>query len=265
VSRIVKKAFLENINTIDTAIGYGDSESILGSSVDLSEWNVVTKLPEIPLLLGDNEIQEWIFIQVKESLQRLKVFQLDAVLLHRPDQLFGANTLQILKGLDQIKLHGLTRKVGVSVYTPQQLQNISNIRVFDLVQLPLNIFDDRFLRLGILSWLKENDVEIHVRSIFLQGLLLMNANERPKKFSNWSDIWRVWDAWLIDNQLTAVEACLQYALSIKEVDRIVIGVNSVNQLDKLIEVEKSRRSFIKPYLPIGDDSPLINPSAWAHL
>jgi predicted aldo/keto reductase-like oxidoreductase len=104
-------------------------------------------------------------------------------------------------------------------------------------------------------------VELHVRSIFLQGLLLMNDANRPKKFSKWDKLWRMWNEWLNDSKITATEACLSYALSFNEISKILVGVDSLQQLQEICSYTHKNT----PKIPIEiseNDTMLLNPSNW---
>ena len=84
-----------------------------------------------------------------------------------------------------------------------------------LSNLPLNIIDRRFEKNGLLKKLKQSDIEIHTRSCFLQGLLLMKIEDVSQRFPHSSDIFKVWNEWLHQNDTSALEACLEYPLSTK--------------------------------------------------
>jgi Aldo/keto reductase family. len=106
----------------------------------------------------------------------------------------------------------------VSIYNPEELDTLVDKFQVDIVQAPFNILDRRLQTTGWLSRLYEEKVEVHVRSIFLQGLLLMDQGMRPQMFTRWQPLWDQWDNWLREESLTPLEACLGFALSHPEVD-----------------------------------------------
>ena len=134
----------------------------------------------------------------------------------------------------------------------------------DLVQAPLNILDRRLIESGWATRLKSRGVELHVRSTFLQGLLLMPADQRPVKFLRWQPLWTEWARWLDETGLTPLQACLGYVLGIEEVDKVVVGVDSVSQLNEVLGVTKSVLPNL-PNWPQPIDPFLINPSQWSQL
>lgn len=259
--RILAAARAEGINTLDTAIAYGDSEQSLGQ-VGVGQWNIVSKLPAFPEDVTN--LHEWVKDQIHGSLARLGVSQLDAVLLHRPDQLFGRQGPELLEALKETKSSGLSKKVGVSVYAPQELDRLFETMHFDLVQAPMNIMDRRFTESGWASKLRRMGVELHVRSAFLQGLLLMPPRARPAKFSRWPSVWKEWDRWLEAEGVSALDACLRYVLSVPEVDKVVFGVDSVDQLRQILGAASGGLSSL-PLWPQAIDLKLINPALWSQL
>ncbi len=259
VAEILNLAKQNGINTLDTAIVYGESESVLGS-IGLDCWNVISKLPRIPNETAD--IKGWVIKSIEDSLSRLRKSSLYGLLLHFPDDLFGDKGFQLLSALKNLKSDGLVKKIGVSIYSPDQLSEIYKINKFDIVQSPLNLLDRRLVNSGWAEKLNKFKVEIHARSSFLQGLLLMPRESRPKKFSQWAEVWKVWDDWLCATGISPLAGCLHYCLSIREAHRIIIGLESANQLKEALEACISRI----PELPVwAIDIPdrLLNPTLWS--
>jgi hypothetical protein len=128
----------------------------------------------------------------------------------------------------------------------------------------LNILDRRLVDSGWAKKLKNAGVEVHTRSAFLQGLLLMPASERPGKFNQWSDIWSVWDKWLVDHTHSPLQACLQYLNGVLEVDKVVVGVDSVAQLNQIIGASGGVLADL-PKWNSFQDLRVLNPSTWTHL
>ena len=155
-------------------------------------------------------------------------------------------------------------KIGVSVYDHIQLQSILDNFDIDLVQLPFNILDRRMIDNGVLATLRSKGVEVHARSVFLQGLLLMSEQNRPDKFNRWSGLWRIWREWLNDNQITALEAAIRHAISMPEISKVLVGVDNVDQLKEIVTAS----SGVLPNIPdemFTNDIDLLNPSNWSAL
>jgi len=261
VQKILSEAKRHNIDTLDTAAAYGDSESVLGTS-GVEQFDIITKLPEIP----DNvkNITSYIEDSFFNSLKKLNVSKVYAFLLHRPDQLLSNSGDEIYKTLLNLKEQGLIKKIGASIYQPSELGDIYSKYNLELIQLPFNILDRRLIETGWLSKLKKMNVEIHVRSAFLQGLLLMSKSQRPEKFNCWNDLWVKWDYWLEENNITALEASIRYVLSVPEISKVIVGVDSTLQLKEIISAADGKLPLI-PLELFSNDASLLNPSNWNKL
>jgi aryl-alcohol dehydrogenase-like predicted oxidoreductase len=256
---ILQLASKAGIDTIDTAMAYGDSESRLGS-IGVSGFRVVSKLPALPEDISD--VSGWIAGAVLASLQRLDVDCLYGLLLHRPDQLLGADGEVIFAALQNMKTQGLVRKIGVSIYEPAELDLLASRFTFDLVQAPFSVLDRRLLESGWLSRLATAGTEVHVRSVFLQGLLLLPASRRPATIAPWAPVLRAYDDWVTRSGVTATEACLSYALAQPAIQRVVVGVDSAAQLEQLLVA--SRRAAVPVPADVRcEDVDLLNPARWA--
>lgn len=261
VKRIINYARQVGIDTLDTAMLYGESESVLGLQ-DLSKFSVVTKLREVPGDLSD--LSEWILSQVAESLKRLGLQTLDGLLLHRPEQLLQPIGPELYEAMKMVRSQGMVRRIGVSIYSPQELDLLCSNYHFDLVQAPFNILDRRLLHSGWLQKLDDMGTAVHVRSAFMQGLLLMSKSQRPGKFSRWDSLWEQWDQWLADNDQSAVKACLDFVFSMPQIERVVVGVDSKEHLKTILETPQDP-GIPPPDNLISNDTELLNPSCWERL
>ena len=247
------------INTLDTAIGYGDSEKRLGQA-GIGSWNIITKLPEVNVEHSD--INFWVNSQINNSLLRLNVLSVYGILLHRPLQLLEKNGSQLWNSLEGLKERSITKKIGFSVYSPDELDKLWKAGFIpDIVQAPYNVFDQRLKDSGWLSKLNDNKVEVHTRSVFLQGLLLMPSDKRPKYFSKWNNLFNEWDLWLKTDNISGLEAALNFALSEYLIDKIIVGVDNKTQLSEVISVSKKYTLCVPKILNTTDEK-LINPSLW---
>ncbi len=266
VTRSVAKVMLQlatakGIDTLDTAISYGESETCLGE-LGTKDFKVVTKLPAVPDSCDD--ISGWIKDQVSASLGRLGTRSVYGLLLHRSEQLLGLDGKVIFKTLQNLKETGLVQKIGISIYSPGELDALAPRYRFDLVQAPFNLIDRRISTSGWLQRLKQDATEVHTRSAFLQGLLLMPQSKIPSKFAQWATLWDKWHNWLACHSLTSVQACLAYPLAFPEVDRVVVGADSNSQLEQLIGAALSIAPDALPDLRCDNEN-LINPARWSQI
>ena len=259
VREILNVARQRGADTLDTAIVYGDAESTLGS-IGCADWKVVTKLPSIP---SDNrDVQGWVNSEVSKSLLRLNIKSLYALLLHNPMDLLGPEGRVLADAMLNLKSQGIVSKLGVSIYNPSELEDIRDLQITDIVQAPMNVFDRSFSSSGWLTDLANSGAEVHVRSAFLQGLLVMEPAERPAQFAQWSNLLARWDNWIVETKLTRVEACLAHLKSYPEVSQIVVGIDNVRQAREIFAAFETSPSRV-PEKISSDDQQLINPATWA--
>jgi aryl-alcohol dehydrogenase-like predicted oxidoreductase len=260
ISKILDYARQYNIDLIDTAPAYGSSEKVLGD-LDTKDFQIVTKTRHFSQdVIGRQEVDFLThdFNQSLELLNRKKVY---GVLVHNGDDLLKSGADQIYKRLVQFKEDGLISKIGVSIYTNEQLKKVINNFDIDIVQLPFNILDRRLIDSGMFKLLKKRGIEIHARSIFLQGLLLISEKDIPVKFNQWKDLWMLWNDWLNDNNMTALEATVRCAISMKEISKVLVGVHSKIHLQEIVKASSGSLPEIPKELFINDVG-LLNPSNW---
>jgi len=254
VRNILTFAKNNNIDTLDTASGYGNSEKVLGN-IGVNGFKIVTKTS--PLKFGINNVLQ----SFHKSLKDLKITSVDSLLIHNIDDIKDKKFDALYKEINKLKQNQLISKIGFSTYTPDQVDFLLDNFDFDLIQVPFNLLDTRLVDGGQLKALKNKKIETHARSIFLQGLLLMSAAKRPKYFNNWNTLFKKWDLWLKTNKISGLEAALNFALSENLIDKIVIGIDSKIQLCEVFSASKSQILDIPKFLNSTDEM-LINPSLW---
>lgn len=256
---VLQYARSNGIDTLDTAIAYGDSEQRLGE-IGVQSWSAVSKLPPIPANCED--LTTWVVSAVRGSLTRLGLERLYGLLLHRPVALLEDRGVELYAALDRLKQDGLVLKTGVSIYDPAELTALCASYQFDLVQAPFSVMDRRLIESGWLIRLCELGTELHVRSIFLQGLLLMGPGERPRSFDRWSALWDKYEDWLAETGLTRLQACVRYALSFPEISKVVIGVDNVDQLRDVVRASRGSAPQVGDAFRT-DEAELLNPARWS--
>lgn len=259
VSKILSQCKENKINVIDTAAGYGESETILGEC-GVSDFKVISKLPPIKNL--EIDFQMWSNEVVDNSLKKLKIPCLEGLLIHQPEILFSNKQESILSALNALRDAKKVKKIGVSIYGTDSLAAITKIFDFDIVQAPYNVIDKTLQSSGWLEKLNKLNIEVHVRSIFLQGLLLMPANRRPIFFEKWNDLFRKWDNYLLDNGLTAAQVCLSHVMRQASIAKVIVGVGSSNHLHEIIEAYNAKFHVDEFKCNIQDIDQLIDPRKW---
>lgn len=244
VANILGIARKYGVEIIDTAECYGNAEKILGI-VGVNDFKVVTKITAF----GD----------LNNSLYELGLKSVYGVLAHNVDEL--AFSTKFWDKLQEYKKQGLTQKIGVSVYNSQQIDLVLERYDIDLIQVPVNVYDKRLINSGHLKKLKEYGVEIHARSVFLQGLLLTPPGLLGNFFSEIVPLHKMYFEDLKKYQIDPVIAALAFVNNIVDIDITVCGVNTCLQFQDLL-----RSSSINTVLDYSKYSvsseKILNPSMW---
>lgn len=263
VKKILSYAHLKDIDLLDTAPAYGNSEKILGK-MNVSNFKVVTKTRHFDSLEIINNDVKLLINDFHHSLKDLKKDSVYGVLIHNADDLLKPGAEKLFEKLQELKQAEKIVKIGVSAYNHSQLQSILDNFDIDLVQMPFNILDRRMINSGMLAKLRTKGIEVHARSVFLQGLLLMSEQNRPNKFNHWSGLWRIWHKWLDDNQITALEATIRHAISMPEISKVLVGVDTLDQLKEIVMASTGILPDTPPEM-FTNDADLLNPSNWGKL
>jgi hypothetical protein len=261
VAAIIRCARENGADTLDTAMSYGDSELVLGAA-GVQGFRVITKLP--PLVEGVSDVETWVRASVRRSLKRMRIGALHGLLLHQPADALGPLSGALLATLASLKAEKLVENVGVSVYAPGELAVLEGTMALDIVQVPYNVLDRRFEQSGLIDRLAGLGARVHVRSVLLQGLLATEENAMPAQFAPWSALWTRWFNWVREQGLSPIEAALGFVLRNRNVERVVVGVESAAQLEQIMRHAR----VLAQNVPAGlatDDLTLINPTNWKAL
>ena len=258
IERLLEYSSSCGVTNLDTAFNYGNSEYILGE-IGVTGFAITSKitLDEVyPKSKQGKVLQD-----IESSLARLKVSKLDTLLVHNPLSLDGQDADRLYAELKLAQCSGMVKNLGVSIYCPRPIMYILDRFELDVIQAPCNPFDDRIERFLKAPGKASPSLVIQIRSIFLQGLLLMCAENRPSFFDRWQNRLARWDQWLIDNQMSALAACVSFAFSREFVDQIVIGVESRDQLQNIVNIVNENSDKYPSDLAINEDK-FLDPFNW---
>ena len=232
IEEILSFAQINNLNHFDTANSYGNAQKILGSLLDYS--NRV----QLDSKIGNQECGtiESILESVRKSLDELKTNKLSTLYLHDANSLLGDNKSATKNGLTKILDMGLADYIGVSVYTLNDLLECKKaLPDLSRFQVPENICDRRLSYSEEMLELSRDNNEINVRSIFLQGLLLLPIEAIPKGLSESSKSINDLDLYSKKESVNRIDLCIAYAKSISWASKIVVGVESITQLKAILD------------------------------
>ena len=252
VGEILNFARSNGISCLDTARAYGVSEKVLGEQ-DLQGFEVVSKFK----LNGDfGTIDQ----QLKDSLANLNKNSLYGYLAHDGKDILNSKE-DIWPQLQDIRKQGIVTKIGYSLYEPAELELLLEVGcVPDLIQIPMSLFDQRFV--PYLADIKERGIEVHTRSAFLQGLYFMEGTRLSSFFDEIKEPLDLLKE-LYPSHSERAAALIWECAKHKEVDKVVIGVNDLDQLKSNIEgisLMQTKPSFENFTQQV--DNKILMPSHW---
>ncbi len=173
---ILNEAVRGGINSIDTARAYGNSEEVIGAFLKESGAKDLRITTKIPRYKGEGSLESYVISSVEGSLERLGISRLSSVMLHAAGDLleYGDKIVSALEGLIS---RNYVEKVGVSVYTAQEIDCLLQYDALQVTQIPMSVLDQRLIACGALSRLAKRGVEVYVRSVFLQGLVFLDPDK----------------------------------------------------------------------------------------
>lgn len=260
VTALLSEARHYGIGVLDTASLYGQSEAVLGAN-SLEGFKVVTKTPSFATpRISDIDAKQLseTFQQSLDLLSRKKIYGL---LIHHAENLLVPGGDKLWVAMMQLKEKGVVEKIGVSVYDGMQVDAVLKKFKPDLIQLPLNVLDQRMLTSGHLELLKDEGVEIHVRSVFLQGLLLMPLSNVPAYFEPVRPLLTRWHAAAHAQGLTVNQAALAFVKNIPYVDTVLVGLDNLVQFHSCLNDFAIGKNFDATGLASNDPN-FVNPSLW---
>jgi aryl-alcohol dehydrogenase-like predicted oxidoreductase len=236
IKRILRYSFLNNINYLDTAFDYKNSEKIIGK-LSKSKFKIISKI-KVHKNLSLDSLEKYFIKKVLNSLSRLKSSYIYILHLHNvDDHLDNKKYLSsIFKILNKLKKKNIIKKIGVSTYYPDKIHRIYKYFKFDVAQVPFNIFDQRLLRSKIYNSHIFKKVEIHVRSIFLQGITLTESS--PKYFFRWKKKIDLYFDFLKKKNIEPIYFSMAFVKNLKNINGIIFGIQNLNQLKEIIKFEK---------------------------
>ncbi len=266
---IMKYAAEKGINYFDTAYSYGNSEIIIGKFLYFyknckNKINIITKMPS----LKNNKVDEKnINNRFFESLHRLRQESIYSYMVHDFNDIKN-NSYLIAKTFFKLKNDGYIKKIGVSVYDENQIKFLLKNFDFDLIQIPINIFDQRLLKDDILLDLKKRGIEIYARSVFLQGVIFLDRDNLPPKFKSIEKYLEKINNISLKFNIPKEDIALLFIDSINEIDRIIIGVEKIEQLKKNIGTLNRSENFAEIERAINfqdlfiENKEIIDPRKW---
>ncbi len=258
VSQILVIAKALGISYLDTAAEYGNSEEVLGI-FGVTDFKLYSKLRK---LHAPDDLENLLYKELTSSLDLLGLTSLEGFYIHDPNILRLESAEKIYICLQKLKEKGYFKKLGLSIYKPEDYIDLHKKFKVDLIQFPVNIYDQRFIHSDQVSKWKAEGVELHGRSIFLQGILLKDVKDLPDYFKKWNSLFLNKEEWRESQNLDHLSSCLYPILSCDLIDKIVLGIDG---MESFLEIIESLNRYYQIDLPtqLGMEDPdLIYPYLW---
>ncbi len=253
-----------NIGLLDTASLYGDSEAILGKLLPADHsFRIVTKTPVAKDAIIDQAHCLDVERALYRSLDHLSQKSVYGLLVHDCNDLFKPGGDLLLTTLQEACRSGLVEKIGVSVYDGTQIDTVLEKFTPDIIQLPFSIADQRLVVSGHLKKLHAHGVEIHARSIFLQGALLMDPQLLPQHFDSVRSYFINFGLAAKKAGLSRLQACVQFVLAHQEIDIALVGVTAIAELAEIVAASSvaGGMAYDAPELALNDERYIV-PMNW---
>ena len=260
IKKIIKYSVKNKINSFDLAYSYISDTKIL-NELSKTKLNLISKISIKDFKSSKNF--KLVYENLKKYLKKTK-YSIRTLLFHDiKDFKIKKNRITIINLLNFLKKDKLINKIGISVYKPNDLEYFLKFMTPDLVQIPMNPLNTEFYDNGLLYKLKKKKVKIHVRSIFLQGLLLnYNKKSLPKNLAKEVQHIIKWNHFCKNKKITSLEGCLQFIRNFKEVDGVVLGIDSLQHLKDIKYLLSKNKIKIKFFKKIKKNSLLLDPRKW---
>ncbi len=256
--KIIKNSNKNKVRYIDTSINYSGVHKILGK-LNLNKIKVITKI-SIPTNNNINA-ELWIEKIIKNIVRDLKTKSLYCVLIHNSNILLNNKYKKYILNLNELKKKGKIKKIGFSVYNLREAKILLKKYKFDILQVPLNIINQTFCDKNFLQNIRKKNIEIHARSIFLQGILLSKDLRKMKYFKRWRTFWKDYYNWLNKNRISGLTACLSFINGVKNISGYVIGIENEKQFKQVLDCKIKKNLKFESFLS-QKNKKLIDPSKW---
>ncbi len=260
VTAILAEARRCGVRVLDTAALYGEAEAVLGAN-PLDGFQVITKTPRFATSTISGQQASQLVDVFQQSLLRLSTGRVYGLLVHHADDLLTPGGENLVAAMTTLKESRAVEKIGVSVYTGEQLDAVLEIFRPDIVQLPLSVLDQRILSHARLERMHDAGIEIHARSVFLQGLLLMPLERAPRYFDPIRPLLTRWHSAAAAQGLTPAQAALGFVRDLPFVDAVLVGVEDLAQLCSCLADIDVAAGFDASGLACNEPG-FVNPALW---
>lgn len=253
----------KKINRLDNSSDYKGSEIKIKNFKE-KKWKISTKIKfhQKDLVINNKDhLKKIILKKINLSKKKLGIRKFEILLINNYEIFKPSLKKNIYEVLTNLKKRKFFDKFGYSIYNFKKLEKTISNFCPDVIQCPYNVFDLRLNNKKLQKIIKKNNIKIHARSVFLQGLLLCNLKYIPKKFEKWESLFLKWEHWINKSNISKLDACISHVLSNNCIDKIIVGVKDIEELKQILRLRKLKKIKPPKFYSKSKDI-LINPSKW---
>jgi aryl-alcohol dehydrogenase-like predicted oxidoreductase len=263
IIKILNLAYSKKISHLDTAFNY-DKFYKLSKKINFKKFKISTKINLSTNQVQKKDFPKKIFSLIKQKTKLFKISNFENLFIHNFDELNLSDLLLIKKTFIYLKKTKIIQKIGISIYDKKSINKIKYFDCVDIIQLPINLIDRKFIKKRMINFFKKNKIKIQARSIFLQGLLLDNvSNLKSNKFKRNLTLIK-FDEWVKKNKTTSLKACVAFIKNLNYLDSFVIGVENCSQVREIIHLLKSKKKYNYPKNIYTSDKKITDPRTWVN-
>ena len=263
IIKILNLAYLKKISHLDTAFNY-DKFYKLSKKINFKKFKISTKINLSTNQVQRKDFQKKTFSLIKQKTKLFKISNFENLFIHNFDELNLSDLLLIKKTFIYLKKTKIIQKIGISIYDKKSINKIKYFDCVDIIQLPINLIDRKFIKKRTINFFKKNKIKIQARSIFLQGLLLDNvSNLKSNKFKRNLTLIK-FDEWVKKNKTTSLKACVAFIKNLNYLDSFVIGAENCSQVREIIHLLKSKKKYNYPKNIYTSDKKITDPRTWVN-
>ena len=261
---ILNLAYSKKKIYLDTAFDY-DRFYRLNKKINFKKFKISTKIHLPKNLIKKKESEKKIFSLIKKKIKLFRISKFENLFIHNFDKLEANDLLYAKKIFVFLKKNKIIKKIGISIYDEKSIRMIKHFDCLDIIQLPINLIDRKFIKKKTISFFQKNNIKIQARSIFLQSLLLDDlSNQKIKRFKNNLTLKRL-KLWIKKKETTSLKTCIGFIKSLDFLDSFVVGVENKHQLREIVRLFDSKKKYDYPKNIFTLDKKITDPRKWLNL
>jgi len=237
--RILDYAFDNKIKFLDTAESYGNSIELLASFFKKNpgkRFGIFSKLD-----LKDTRVIKNTKSHLKSILAKMNLETIHGYMIHNFSDL--KKFPEVLDNLIELKKIGLINNVGVSLYKEEEIEDVISNYEVDFIQIPFNLLDNQCEKIDIFKKINDKGVEIHARSIFLQGLFFKPYDKYSNQLKPLVKYMKIVDKIIRESNSNIETLAINYPLKKDYINKVIFGVHNLRQFNKNIKIINSRHEL----------------------